>query len=316
MKAAVVEHLGRIVVRETETPLPSPHEVQIAISVAGVNPIDWKTRDRGERAFPFVAGQDFAGIVAEAGARAHRYRRGERVFGIARAHGSYAQYTVVPEDDTSQPMAKIPDDVGDADAAALPTAGLTALASLDALRVENGTTLLVVGAAGGVGHIALQIARDRGARIIGIAGSRNESLTRSLGADEFFPYDGDEDAMSSIRRAHPDGIEAVLDLVDDADAIRTLSDVVRPGGRVVSTIGSCDVDWFASRKIAAQNLVMAQTPASSHEGLRTLAKMVEDGRLRVLIAREFPLEEAAEALEESKRGTLHGKLVLTVEQAP
>ncbi len=176
MKAAVIEHAGDLgSLKEIPEPAPGSHEIQVRVSAAGVNPIDWKVRDRGNERMPFVLGQDFAGVVSRVGAGVTKYKIGERVFGVAPDHGAYAEYTIVSEDD---PVAKIPDDVGDADAAALPTAGLTALAALETLQVDKGTKLLVLGATGGVGSFAVQIAADRGA-IRHRYGSRCE---RKLGA--------------------------------------------------------------------------------------------------------------------------------------
>jgi NADPH:quinone reductase-like Zn-dependent oxidoreductase len=313
MKAVVVEHRGEAgSLKDIPVPRPATHEILVRITAAGVNPIDWKLRDRADRRFPFVLGQDFAGIVSEPGDRVGKYREGERIFGIARDHGAYAEYTVVPEDDHAQPVAKIPDSVGDADAAALPTAGLTALAALEALQVTKGTTLLVLGATGGVGSFAVQMARDRGARVIGTARSSNESLARSFGVEEFVAYDR-QDVVEAVKRAHPSGIDAVLDLVDDAEAMKAMADVLHGGGRIVSTIHSADVEWFAQRKVAAQNLALTQTPQSSHAGLRSLLELVEQGRVRVMIAGERALADAPSVLDESKSGSVDGKLVLTVD---
>lgn len=312
MKAVVVEHRGDPgSLREIPEPRPGAHEILVRVTAAGVNPMDWKVRDGAEHALPFVLGQDFAGVVSDADDRVTKYRKGERIFGIARDHGTYAEYTVVPEDDHVQPIAKLPDDVGDADAAALPTAGLTALASLDALSVGKGTTLLVLGATGGVGGFAVQMAHDRGAFVIGTARSLNENLARSLGVAEFVAYDH-EDVNAKIRSTHPAGIDAVLDLVDDAAGLKQIAELVREGGRAASTIGSADTAWFAQRKIVAVNLAMARTPQSSHAGLRTLLELLEQGRIRVLISGERPLADAANALAESKAGSIDGKLVLTV----
>jgi NADPH:quinone reductase-like Zn-dependent oxidoreductase len=315
MKAAVIEHRGEsAAIKDVADPKPGEREILIRVVAAGVNPADWKTRDEGERRLPFVLGQDFAGIVVDAGAHAHKYNVDERVFGIAREHGAYAELTVVPEDDHTQPVAKIPDELGDAEAAALPTAGLTALASLDALGVQAGTKLVVLGATGGVGSFAVQIARDRGAHTIGTARSDNEALARSFGVDEFVAYDRD-DPVAAIKRAYPDGVDAVLDLVDDGGRIRSTAAIVRDGGRIVSTIGAADKEFFAKRNVTAVNLAMARTPQSSHAGLRALAEMVEQGRLRVQIAAEHALPEAERALEESKSGKVDGKIVLTIDSA-
>lgn len=313
MKAVVVEHRGEAgSLKEVPTPKPSGGEILVRVTAASVNPIDWKLRDRGDRPLPFVLGQDFAGVVSALGAGVSKYRESERVFGIARSHGAFAEYTIAPEVSQDEPIAKIPDLIGDADAASLPTAGLTALAAIEWLRVANGMTFFINGATGGVGIFAVQIARDRGARVIGTAHSGTEAFARELGVEEFVAYDR-EDVTAAIRAAHPDGVDAALDLVSAPDDFKKLADVVKADGRVVSTIGSADVDWFAQRNIAAQNLVMNQTPQSSHAGLRTLLEMVEQQRVRVFIAGERPLAEVPAALEESKRGSVNGKLVITVD---
>ncbi|HET6274414.1 MAG TPA: NADP-dependent oxidoreductase [Candidatus Cybelea sp.] len=239
MKAIVIEHRGEAgSLKEIPVPSAASHDVLVRVTAAGVNPIDWKRRERDDRPFPFVLGQDFAGVVSATGDRVTKYREGERVFGIS-ARGAFAQYTLVPEDGPKQPMAKIPDSVGDADAAALPTAGLTALAGVEALHVAKGTTLLVLGATGGVGSYAVQIAHDRGARVIGSAHSSNEERALRLGVDEFVAYDR-EDVGTAVKAAHPEGVDAVLDLVDDTGAIEAMAQVLRDGGAIVSTIGAAD----------------------------------------------------------------------------
>lgn len=313
MKAVVVEHRGEAgSLKEMPTPQPSEREILVRVTAASVNPIDWKLRDRGERPLPFVLGQDFAGVVSALGRGVSKYREAERVFGIARSHGAFAEYTIALEESTDQPIAKISDLVGDADAAALPTAGLTALAAAEWLRIGSGTTFFVNGATGGVGSFAVQIARDRGARVIGTAHSGTEAFARELGVEEFIAYDR-EDATAAIKSSHPGGVDAAFDVVSDAGDFKKLAEVVHAEGRVVSTIGSADVTWFAQRKIAAQNLVMNKTPQSSHAGLRSLLELVEQERIHVFIADERPLAEVPAALEESRRGSVNGKIVITVD---
>jgi NADPH:quinone reductase len=313
MKAAIVEHRGDDgSLKEMPVPRPAPREILVRVTAAGVNPIDWKIRDRAERPMPFVLGQDFAGIVSATGARVSKYREGERIFGIAREHGAFAEYTLIPEDDDSQPLAKIPSGVGDADAAALPTAGLTALAALETLDVGKGKTLLILAATGGVGSFAVQIAHDRGARVIGSARAVNEQLARSLGVDEFFAYD-ETSVVDAVRKAHPKGVDAVLDLVDDADAIKATAEIVRTGGKIVSTIGSADVAWFAQRDVTAVNLQITTTAQWSHRGLRDLLELLQRGAIAVKIGGERSLSEVSGALDESKHGSVDGKLVITVD---
>jgi len=137
-------------------------------------------------------------------------------------------------------------------------------------------------------------------------------LARSFGADTFIGYDR-ENVVEAVKAASPGGTDAVLDLVDGDDAIGAMADVIKNGGRIVSTIGAADIDAFARRGITAQNIVVGQTPSWSHAGLRTLLELVEQGRLRVTIAAERDLSDAVGALEESKRGRVNGKLVITVD---
>lgn len=316
MKAAVVERYTEPVrVEDVPTPIPQPNELLVRVTIAAVNPFDWKQRDEGVRRLPFVVGQDFAGVVSQVGGAVHDYRTGDRVVGIAREHGSYAEYTVVPQDDGKQPIAKIPDAVTDAAAAALPTAGITALGSIETLEVRRDTTILICGATGGVGSYAVQIAHARGATVIGSGRAASEEEARALGADDFVGYDR-EDVAAAVKQRYPDGIDAILDLVDGADAIEATASLLRKGGAIVSTIGSLDLKWCADRGIRGINIEMSDTPQSSHAGLRELLQMVEEGRLHVTIADERPLAQAELALEESKHGGIQGKILLTTRFEP
>jgi NADPH:quinone reductase-like Zn-dependent oxidoreductase len=315
MKAALIERAGDTgKLKNVPTPAPSHGEILVHISAIGVNPVDWKVRDSHSRALPFVLGQDFAGVVSATGDGITKYREGERIFGIARERGAYAEYTVVPEDDRAQPIARIPDGVSDAHAAALPTASLTALSALEALGAGSGTQLLVTGATGGVGGFAVQLAREHGAHVIGIASSKHYALARSLGVDDFVAYDYG-DPIDAVKDAHPSGIDAVLDTASDTDRLKKIGELVRQGGSVVSIVQAADVAWFARHGINAINLVMSQTPQSSHDALRQLADLVDKKRLRVTIAEEYRLSEAEDALDHSKAGHVDGKIILTVDSA-
>lgn len=311
MRAVVVEHPGTNVLRDIPVPTPGPHELLVRIAVAGVNPIDWKTRDRGQRKMPFVMGQDFAGLVVELGEDAHRYAIDDRVFGVAGEHGSYAEYTVVPEDGAEQPVADIPDDVSDSDAASLPTAGITALGSLDTLGAKSGQTIVIVGVTGGVGGYAAQIAKARGIRVIGVGAPGQEQVAAALGVDEFVAYDT-SDEMGAIARLQPDGVDGFLDLANPPETLDGAINVVRKGGAVVSTIGAANEAHFAAKDIKATNIYGLGSRAASHEGLRELARFVETGDIQVRIAQEHPLAEADRAIASSVSGRVNGKIVLTI----
>jgi NADPH:quinone reductase len=313
MKAIVVEQRGEPgSLVEMPVPKPGADEILIRVKAAGVNPIDWKRAERASQPVPFVMGQDFAGIVSATGDRVTKYRVGERICGMARQHGAFAEFTVVPEEAPRQPVARIPDDVSDADAAALPTAGLAALASVAWLQVGRGTVLAILGATGGLGGFAAQIARDRSARVIGSGHSTNESAARSIGIDTFVAYDR-ENVVDAIKSAQPGGVDAVLDAVDNADGIKAMADVLKEGGRIVSTIGATDANWFERRRIAAWNLDMPESPEVSNAGLLQLLELVERGKMVTRIVGTRPLDQALSALDESKRGAISGKLVITVD---
>jgi NADPH2:quinone reductase len=255
----------------------------IRVNVAGVNPIDWKVRDgqAGDRRFPFVLGQDFAGIVHRTGDAVTRLRPGDRVFGFAREFGAYAEETLVPDADGA-PLAKIPDALGDDRAAALPTPALTALASLEILDVKPGSSLLVVGGAGAVGGAAVQMAHHRGAAVTAYVRPHQEREARAFGADAVVTGDGD--VREAIRAMTETPFEAVLDLVSDGAALQRNVILVRPGGRLVTTIHVADVAWFAERGITATNVSLVDTPQYSPTGLDDIAKMAVNGTLAVTLA--------------------------------
>jgi NADPH:quinone reductase-like Zn-dependent oxidoreductase len=297
-----------------DVPMPKPKsgEVLVRVIAASVNPIDWKTVQRGERGFPMVMGQDFAGVVVETGDGVDEVRPDDRVFGIAREHGAFAEYTIVPQNDRAQPIAVLPDDVDDADAAALPTAGLTALAGIETLKLQRGDTLMILGVSGGVGSIAAQIALARGLRVIGTASSKSAEFVRSLGDLEFVPYDLEEPVSAALFRTE-NGVDGVLDLVDGPDHIKVMSEAIKPGGSIVSTIGALDEEWFAQRKISATNLVLPESPGSSPQALLELARMIERGEVSVKITDEAgSLDRLPAILDKSKSGSANGKMVVHV----
>jgi len=315
MKAITIEKTGeRGELRNVPSGQAQPGEVLVRVSVAGVNPVDWKIRDgRSAQApkLPLTLGQDFAGTVETAAANAGDFVAGDRVFGVARAHGSYAEFTSVPVASHDSPIGKIPNRVSDEEAAALPTPGLTALASLDLLHVNHGTTLLINGAAGAVGAIATQLAHQRGAYVIGTVKGKTEEM-RGLGADEVIDA-GATDVIAAVKQKHPAGIDAVLDMVshDKATAMRYAT-VLRKGGAIVSTTHVLDTAALVREGYEATNITMSQTPQSSREGLEYLASLIADGKLQVRIGRELPLREAPRVLDETKSGALSGKTVLRV----
>jgi NADPH:quinone reductase-like Zn-dependent oxidoreductase len=294
-----------------ELPIPvADAQVVVRVQFAGVNPLDNNLLGRltATSSYPFVVGVDFAGVVERVPLGASGLREGDRVFGMARTHGSYAEYTAVAPDAPMEPLARIPDGVAEDQAAALPTAGVTALRTVQLLEVASGQRVVVMGATGGVGGYAVEIARSRGAHVIAtVRGNADEA--RRLGAEEV--YDSrDVDVINALHDAHPDGVDAVLDLVNGPDAIRRDAEVIRPGGRLVSTIFAADEKWFAQQQITAHNHASSGNPQLSPEGLATVAQMLAEGTITVRIGSTVALEAAVRVLDDLRHGGLHGKAVI------
>ncbi len=293
--------------------LPVPTDdggILIRVTYAGVNPVDYKLLDRlgGGKTFPFVLGADFAGVVEEVPEGETKLHAGDRVFGIARNHGAYAEYTSVTPDKQTEPFAQIPDGITDEQASALPIAALTALASLDRLQTGPNQILVVMGATGALGGYAVQMAHSRGAHVIAtVHGDVDEA--RSLGADEV--YDAKiVDVPNAVRADHPDGVDAVLDLVSDGEAIVRDTLMLKPGGSLVSTIHVADIDWFADHKITAYNVGLNEEPASSPNGLLQVAHMLAEGAITARVRSIYDLEDASTALAGVRHGGIHGKVII------
>ena len=294
--------------------LPAPEigtgEVLIRVRAAGVNPFDWKVADgalEGEREhrFPLILGFDAAGVVERVGAGVTRFAEGDEVYGYlfkpVLGGGAYAEYVSAPADI----VARKPESVGFAEAAVLPTPGLAAMDLLDAVNVGEGESVLIVGATGGVGSFAVQLAASRGASVIATARSSNEAFVRELGAVETIDHTT-EDLVESVLVTHPDGIEAVVDVVSGREALERIARLVKRGGSVASSVYAADARNLARRGIKATN-VGARPDARR---LAELARLVDAGELSVKPERALPLEEAPEALEASRTGHVRGKLVL------
>jgi NADPH:quinone reductase-like Zn-dependent oxidoreductase len=309
MKAIIADRPGAPgVVHDVEVPIIQPDEVLVRVHAASVNPIDWMRRDGayGQGGFPMILGQDYAGIVQVVGDEVRTFAQGDRVFGSSPR--AYAEFLAAK---VPGPIAKIPPGLEDAQAAALPTAGITALAAVEEAGLRAGQTVLILGATGGVGGFAAQIARARGAQVIATAHSGKEDIARAFGAEEVHAYDR-EDMLDALSHTHPDGVDAIIDLVSDRATLQRLASALKRGGHVVSTVGSADREWFQPRHQHATNLVSSQTALWSTEGLEKLADLVVSGKVRVKLGIEEPFTQAEHALGESKAGNISGKAVLTV----
>jgi NADPH:quinone reductase-like Zn-dependent oxidoreductase len=294
-----------------DLPVPAADgAVLIRVRFAGVNPLDSNLLGRltATSPYPFVVGIDFAGVAERVPAGEHGLRAGDRVFGMARTHGSYAEYTAVAPAARLEPVARIPDGVADDQAAALPIPAVTALRTVDLLEVAAGQYVMVMGATGGVGGYAVQMARSRGAHVIAtVRGDAEEA--RRLGAEEV--YDSRAvDVIDALRADHPDGVDAVLDLVNGSDAIRRDAEIIRPGGHLVSTIFAADEAWFAQRHITAHNHATNTNPLVSPQGLATVVQMLAEGTITARIGSTVDLAGAAQVLADLRGGGLRGKAVI------
>ncbi|HEV7529705.1 MAG TPA: NADP-dependent oxidoreductase [Solirubrobacteraceae bacterium] len=297
MRAVLLSETGGpevLRVEEVPTPQPGDGEVLIAVRAASINPIDWKFR-RGlsPKDLPAVLGNDISGTVQQS--RAEGFAEGDDVFGFA-PHGGYAEFAVSP----AQAIAKKPADVSHEQAAALPVAGLTAWQALfDRGALQSGQTLLVAGAAGGVGHLAVQFGKHAGARVIGTGSARNREYVLALGADEYVDYNAQD----------------VADVVSDADVVfdtvggettATLVPAVREGGVIVVIAGAPPEAEAAERGARAELLIMSPDARQ----LAEIAALVASGEIAAEIAGTFPLDEVAKAHELSEAGHTRGKLIL------
>ena len=293
---------------DAPVPQPRPTEVLVRVAGAGVNPVDWKTRAKG--AFlgepPFTVGWDVAGVVEQVGYGVTRFAVGDRVFGMPRFPGeaaAYAEYITA----RSRQLARVPEGLDLVEAAAIPLGALTAWQTLvDTADVGPGARVLVQAAAGGVGHLAVQIAKVRGAYVIGTARAVHHDLLRELGVDEPIDYTS-VDVGSAVR-----DVDVVLDLVG-GETGRGALPALRDGGLYVNVPSGSDVD--ALREAAGERVaVTGFLVEPDGEGMDAIASLVEEGALRVNVSQTLALEQAARAHELGESGRIGGgKLVLSVD---
>jgi len=308
MRAVVMQSYGGPeVLKLDEVPRPSPllTEVLVRVRGAGTNPVDTYVRSG---AFPLlkppaILGWDVSGVVDEVVPGVNRFRVGDEVFGMPffpRAAGAYAEYVAAP----ARQLARKPAGLDHAEAAGLPLAGLTAWQALvDIAEIRPGQRVLIHAAGGGVGHLAVQIAKARGAYVIGTASRSKHDFVRSLGADEVIDY-READFAAAV-----EDVDIAFDLVGRDYGPRTL-EVLRPGG-VLVTIERVN-PGLATRAAASGKRVAGIAVEPDHIGLEGLASLVEEGKLRVHVGEVLPLEEARRAHELLAGRGATGKIVLTV----
>jgi enoyl reductase len=275
-------------------PEPGPGQVRIRVRSAGVQPADFKQRSGAwkAKAFPARLGSEAAGTVDLVGPQGDGFASGDEVLGPVT--GAYADYTLAD----AALLVRKPKQMPWAEAGALSSSGQTALTVLDELKLEPGETLLVHAAAGGVGLMAVQMAKAQGVRVIGTAREANHEFLRELGA---IPVAYGPGLADRVRAVAPEGVDAVLDAVG-GEALDVSVDLVPRTERIVTI-----VDQAGARRLGARWM----SGRWSADRLARLVQAYEHGQLKVFIWREFPLERAADAHRESEGRHLRGKIVLT-----
>ncbi|MGV9880323.1 NADP-dependent oxidoreductase [Streptomyces sp. NPDC003006] len=290
---------------EVRDPKVGPDSVLVKVRAAAVNPVDWKCREGHldgalDAVFPVIPGWDVAGVVVQPGASVPEFAVGDEVIGYVRedflSRGTFAEYVAAPV----RTLARKPRNLSFEEAAGLPLAGLTAYQVIEeALEVKEGDTVLVHAAAGGVGSIAVQLARHAGARVIGTASERNHDYLRELGAE---PVTYGEGLVERVRGLAPEGVDAAFDTVG-GDTLRASVELLAEGGRLAS-IADGGVIGLGGRYCFVR-------PDAADLG--RLTELVEQGVVTVHVDETFPLERAAEAHRLSQEGRTRGKVVVRVD---
>lgn len=308
MKAVRIHNYGGPeVLRFEDAPRPQPGagEVLVRIHAAAVNPVDWKVRagrlkERIQYPLPLIPGWDFSGVVEATGPGVTRLKKGDEVYArpdIAR-NGAYAEYIVAKESE----VALKPKSVDHVRAAAIPLAALTAWQALfDTAGLSAGQKVLIHGAAGGVGSFAVQLAKWKGAHVIGTASGRNQSFLRDLGVDE--PIDYEKTRFEDV--VHD--VDVVLDTIG-GDTQKRSWKVLKKGGILVSIVSPPSAEEAAKHGVRS-GYVFVQPSASQ---LAEIAKLVDSGKLKPVVEAVLPLSEARRAQELNETGHTRGRIVLKV----
>ncbi len=291
---------------EVARPEARPNEVLVRVHAAGLNPTDFKHRaaKRFVKDPPLTLGWDVSGVVEAVGVGVARFAPGDEVFGLLsypHGHGSHADFVAAP----ARVFARKPVAVDHVQAGALPLVSLTAWQALvEYANIQPGQRVLVHAAAGGVGHVAVQIAKARGAYVIGTSSAAKHDFLRELGADDTIDYQT-QDFVELAR-----DIDVVLDTIGGDIGLRSLR-TLRPGGIVVSIVPMGSDDFYRDADELGVRAVRMLVD-SSRTDLESIAKLVDAGTLRASIAKTFPLERIADAHRLGETGRTAGKIVITM----
>jgi NADPH:quinone reductase-like Zn-dependent oxidoreductase len=286
-------------------PIPQAGEVLIRVHAAGVNPIDWKVRqgymkDLWPHKFPLVLGWDLSGVVEEIGTAVSRFKKGDEVYSEpdASRDGAYADYIVVRESE----VALKPKSLHHVHAAAVPLAALTARQALfDASELKAGQRVLIHAGSGGVGHVAVQLAKWKGAHVLATPSTKNQELLRELGADE--PIDYTKQKFEDVAR----DVDVVLDTIGGETQERSRS-TLKKGGLLLSLVEPPSIE--KAKALGVRAAFVAGHPSGAQ--LAEIAKLIDSAQLKLTIDRILPLSEVRRAHQLSQTGHARGKIVLRV----
>jgi NADPH:quinone reductase-like Zn-dependent oxidoreductase len=301
--------------RTVPCPQPAPGEVLVRVAVAALNPVDvaiaaGRLHDGFRYQYPVTLGRDFAGPVVAVGSAVTRFAVGDEVFGwvpVARPTihaGAFAEYVAIGEDVA---IARRPAGLTRATSAALPLSGAAAHTALDAVRPRPGAVLLVAGATGGVGRHAVALAARAGATVIATGRPDDEPALRALGAAEVVGYEAAEAAVAVTAR-HPGRIDGLVYLVARPTGFAALAALVRPGGRIATTVHAADPEALAARGITAVNVRAPDDP----ELVARLGRLTVDGVLFPAIASVLEAPALGDGLARLARERTRGKLIVTI----
>lgn len=295
-------HSDQTKIEDAPRPTPKQAEVLVRVRAAGVNPIDWKIREGYMKdwipaSFPLTLGQDFAGEVVELGAGVTNFEPGDEVYGFA--DGAYAEFAVASINE----IALKPHSMDFVAAAALPTAALTAYqVVVDIIQPLKDQTILILGAAGGVGSFATQLCKWKDARVIAVASAKDSDYLKKLGIAQLIDYKTErfEEKVKNV--------DVVVDLIGGDSLTRSFSTVKKTGGLVVTTVGPLDEAQASKQGIRAIQFVMQ--PKGTE--LAEITKLVDQGILKPRLSKVLPLTQAKDAQDLNQSGQSHGKIVLEV----
>ena len=315
MKAVAVNEFKTLpLVMDLPEPTVKEGSIKIKLTAAGLNPFDWKMidgimKDHMPHVFPLIMGVDGAGIVTEVGAGVTRFKTGDKVYGqmlhAPVGEGSYAEYVVVPE---TAVVAIAPENIPLEDAAAAPTAGMTGVQLLEKAGLQSGQSVLLIGAAGGVGSFTTQLANAKGIRVIATVSSPSqaERLT-ALGAATTINYK-ETSLEEAVRKLYPDGVDALIDLVSNAEDFHKMITLVKPEGYALTTQFVANKENLKTQHLHGGNFETKGSPAA----LDALRKVIDAGVVNIPIERKISLDQAPAAIAESRQQKSKGKTIILI----